>query len=199
MWADSRLWLSLADGCTPAGDNRARSCVRLIEVDTANGTTAQDLDVGISGKYLFYPALRTDADGNLVVVFGYSSATEYPEMRVATRSVHDPPNTIGAPQVLRAGEGPEVSGCPNNSVCRYGDYFAASQDPSDPGIVSVAGQYGTATGLAALIGALTATSRFSVLCAIFGGGAGSVPACLTHSAEGPGASLALAPHRGGDL
>src|SRR2546426_1089983 len=35
MWADSRLWLSLADGCIPAWDNRVRSCVRLIEVDTA--------------------------------------------------------------------------------------------------------------------------------------------------------------------
>src|SRR5437867_3119870 len=140
MWADERLWLSLADGCIPAGDNRVRSCVRLIEVDTANATIVQDFDVGISGKYLFYPALRTDAAGNLVVVFGYSSATEYPETRVATRSVHDPPNTIGAPQVIRAGEGPEASGCPNNSVCRYGDYFGASQDPTDPGIVGVAGK-----------------------------------------------------------
>src|SRR3989442_1723633 len=146
MWADERLWLSLADGCIPVGDNRVRSCVRLIEVDTANATIVQDFDVGISGKYLFYPALRTDAAGNLVVVFGYSSTTEYPEMRVATRSVHDPPNTIGAPQVLRAGEGPEASGCPNNSVCRYGDYFGASQDPSDPGVVLVAGEYGTAHG-----------------------------------------------------
>src|SRR3989441_431892 len=51
MWADSRLWLSLADGCIPAGDNRVRSCVRLIEVDTANATIAQDFDIGISGKY----------------------------------------------------------------------------------------------------------------------------------------------------
>src|SRR3989454_399110 len=172
MWADSRLWLSLADGCIPAGDNRVRSCVRLIEVDTANGTTAQDFDVGISGKYLFYPALRTDADGNLVVVFGYSSATEYPEMRVATRSVHDPPNTIGAPQVLRAGEGPEVSGCPNNSVCRYGDYFGASQDPSDPGIVWVAGEYGTATGWATFIAAMAETVRFTAGYAVQGGGSG---------------------------
>src|SRR3989441_13042751 len=108
MRANNRLWPSFDVGCTPAGDNQVRSCVRLIEVDTANATIAQDFDIGISGKYLFYPALRTDAAGNLVVVFGHSSATEYPDMRVATRSVHDPPNTIGAPQVIRAGEGPEA-------------------------------------------------------------------------------------------
>jgi len=192
MWADSRLWLSLADGCIPAGDNRVRSCVRLIEVDTANGTTAQDFDVGISGKYLFYPALRTDADGNLVVVFGYSSATEYPEMRVATRSVHDPPNTIGAPQVLRAGEGPEVSGCPNNSVCRYGDYFGASQDPSDPGIVWVAGEYGTATGWATFIAAMAETVRFTAGYAVQGGGSGYLPPTLTYVAGGQSVTVALA-------
>src|SRR2546428_12496272 len=161
MWADDRLWLALADGCIPAGDNRVRSCVRLIEVDTANGTISQDFDLGISGKYLFYPALRTDAADNLVVVFGYSSATEYPEMRVATRSVHDPPNTIGAPQVIRVGEGPEASGCPNNSVCRYGDYFGASQDPSRPGIVWGAGEYGTATGWATFIAAMAERARFT--------------------------------------
>src|SRR2546427_7475160 len=93
MWADNRLWLSLGVGCTPTGDNLVRSCVRLIEVDTANGTIAQDFDIGFSGKYVFYPALRTDAGGNLVVVFGYSSANDYPEIRAAGRSVHDPPNT----------------------------------------------------------------------------------------------------------
>jgi len=191
MWADSRLWLSLADGCIPAGDNRVRSCVRLIEVDTANGTIAQDFDVGISGKYLFYPALRTDAAGNLVVVFGYSSTTEYPEMRVATRSVHDPPNTIGAPQVLRAGEGPEASGCPNNSVCRYGDYFGASQDPSDLGIVWVAGEYGTASGWATFIAAMAETVQLTVAYAVQGGGSAYLPPTLTYVRGGQSVTVPL--------
>jgi len=191
MWADSRLWLSLADGCIPAGDNRVRSCVRLIEVDTANGTIAQDFDVGISGKYLFYPALRTDAAGNLVVVFGYSSTTEYPEMRVATRSVHDPPNTIGAPQVLRAGEGPEASGCPNNSVCRYGDYFGASQNPSDLGIVWVAGEYGTASGWATFIAAMAETVQLTVAYAVQGGGSAYLPPTLTYVRGGQSVTVPL--------
>src|SRR5436309_11920849 len=191
MWADERLWLSHADGCIPAGDNRVRSCVRLIEVDTANGTIVQDFDVGISGKYLFYPALRTDAADNLVVVFGYSSATEYPEMRVATRSVHDPPNTIGAPQVIRAGEGPEASGCPNNSVCRYGDYFGASQDPSDPGIVWVAGEYGTANGWATFIAAMAETVQLTVAYVVQGGGSTYLAPTFTYVRGGQSVTVAL--------
>src|SRR3989449_143649 len=191
MWADDRLWLALADGCIPAGDNRVRSCVRLIEVDTANGTISQDFDLGISGKYLFYPALRTDAADNLVVVFGYSSATEYPEMRVATRSVHDPPNTIGAPQVIRAGEGPEASGCPNNSVCRYGDYFGASQDPSDPGIVWVAGEYGTANGWATFIAAMAETVQLTVAYAVQGGGSTYLAPTFTYVRGGQSVTVSL--------
>src|SRR3989454_1228375 len=191
MWADNRLWLSLGVGCTPTGDNQIRSCVRLIEVDTANVTIAQDFDIGISGKYVFYPALRTDADRNLVVVFGYSSANDYPELRVATRSVHDPPNTIGASQVIRVGEGPETSGCPNNSVCRYGDYFGASHDPLEPGIVWVAGEYGTATGWATFIAAMAETVRFTVGYAVQGGGSGYLPPTLTYVAGGQTVTVAL--------
>ena len=191
MWADNRLWLSLGVGCTPTGDNQVRSCVRLLEVDTANATIAQDFDIGISGKYVFYPALRTDADGNLVVVFGYSSANDYPEMRVATRSVHDPPNTIGASQVIRLGDGPEASGCPNNSVCRYGDYFGASPDPLEPGIVWVAGEYGTATGWATFIAAMAETVRFTVGYAVQGGGSGYLPPTLTYVAGGQTVTVAL--------
>src|SRR5881296_1700008 len=190
MWADNRLWLSLGIGCTPAGD-QVRSCVRLIEVDTANATIAQDFDIGISGKYVFYPALRTDADGNLIVVFGYSSGSDYPELRVATRSVHDPPNTIGASQVIRVGEGPETSGCPNNSLCRYGDYFGASHDPSEPGIVWVAGEYGTAAGWATFIAAMGGTVRFTVGYAVQGGGAGYLPPTLAYVADGRSVTVAL--------
>src|SRR3989442_12206866 len=76
MWVDGRLWLSLDDGCTPPGDNLVRSCARLIEVDTANATIVQDFDLGVVGKHVFYPALRTDREGHLIVVVGESSSAE---------------------------------------------------------------------------------------------------------------------------
>jgi len=127
----------------------------------------------------------------LVVVFGYSSANDYPEIRVAARSVHDPPNTIGASQIIRVGEGPETSGCPNNSVCRYGDYFGASHDPSEPGIVWVAGEYGTAAGWATFIAAMGGTVRFTVGYAVQGGGAGYLPPTLAYVADGRSVTVAL--------
>src|SRR5712692_10179755 len=112
-------------------------------------------------------------------------------MRVATRSVHDPPNTIRASQVIRLGEGPEASGCPNNSVCRYGDYFGASHDPSERGIVWVAGEYGTATGWATFIAAMAETVRLTVGYAVQGGGSGYLPPTLTYVAGGQSVTVAL--------
>src|SRR5207244_4627464 len=120
---------------------------------------------------------------------GNSACSDYPELRVATRSVHDPPNTIGASQVIRVGEGPETSGCPNNSLCRYGDYFGASQDPSEPGIVWVAGEYGTATGWATFIAAMGATVSFTVGSGIQGGRYGSLPHALSTLTAGTSAPV----------
>ena len=183
MWADGRLWLSLDDGCTPPGDNLVRSCARLIEVDTTNATIAQDFDLGVVGKYVFYPALRMDGEGHLIVVFGESSSSEFPGVMVADRSGTDPPNTIGTPQVVRAGEAPETLAC-SGSVCRYGDYFGAARDPSDPGIVWVAGEYGTASGWATFIAAMAETVRFTLSYSVQGGGSGYTSPILTYVSGG---------------
>src|SRR5205823_6394706 len=120
-----------------------------------------------------------------------STATDYPEMRVATRSAHDPPSTIGAPQVIRLGEGPEASGCPNNSVCRYGDYFGAARDPSDPGIVWVAGEYGTATGWATFIAAMAQTVQLTLAYSVQGGGSAYIPPTLTYVRGGQSVTVPL--------
>src|SRR5437667_159323 len=113
-------------------------------------------------------------------------------MRVATRSAHDPPSTIGAPQVIRLGEGPEASGCPNNSVCRYGDYFGAARDPSDPGIVWVAGEYGTATGWATFIAAMAQTVQLTLAYSVQGGGSAYLPPTLAYVRGGQNLTVPLA-------
>src|SRR5256712_10526807 len=77
MWADGRLWLSLDDGCTPPGDNLVRSCARLVEVDTTNATIAQDFDLGVVGKYVFYPSLRTAVPAHLIVAFCDGCPSEF--------------------------------------------------------------------------------------------------------------------------
>ncbi len=190
MWAQDRLWLSLGDPCTPSGDNTPRSCVRLIEVDTANTTIAQDFDFGVIGKYLFYPALRTDGVGHLVVVFGESSPIEFPGLMVAERSKGDPPNTIGTPTLIRVGEAAEIVAC-SGPVCRYGDYFGASRDPSDPEIVWVAGEYGTSSGWATFIAAMAETVRLTLSYSVLGGGSGYAAPILTYVRGGQTATVTL--------
>jgi hypothetical protein len=72
------LWVSANDGCTPQGDTATRSCLRLIEVSIALGTptVSQDFDYSASEQYFFYPAIRTDSNGNLIVVFNGSSSSK---------------------------------------------------------------------------------------------------------------------------
>jgi len=171
FWDAGRLWLALNDACVPSADVSTRSCVRLIEVDTETWAVAQDFDFGIAGKYVFYPTLRTDGGARLFVVFGYSSSTDYPGVMVAVRAASDPPGSLGAPQIIRRGDGPEATGC-SGSKCRYGDYFGAGRDPSDPGIVWVAGEYGTTAGWATYIAAMSAMVHLTVSYAVVGGGTG---------------------------
>ena len=131
------LWFSFNDACSPEGDSQARSCLRLIELNTnKTGPDAamQDFNVASKGSYLFFPALSVDSDGNLYAVYGTSSKTTFPSLLVSHRLANDPPNTLQEPVILQPGKGADFSG-------RYGDYFAVAVDPDNPNVFWVAGQY----------------------------------------------------------
>jgi hypothetical protein len=70
----------------------------------------------------------------LGIIFGYSSHSIYPSILVSTRSSNDKLSSIKEPQLLKLGTANELSN-------RYGDYFAASSDPTSPSIIWVAGEY----------------------------------------------------------
>jgi hypothetical protein len=145
VWANGNLWLAHNNRCTPSGDSLSRSCLHLVDVNTNTMTAVQDFNYGIAGKYLFYPAIRViPSSGNLFVVFGLSSASNYPAIEVTEHASIDPVNSLESPTVLQAGQGPVTLtfGC-SGSVCRYGDYFGAGLDPSVPNGVWVAGEYGS--------------------------------------------------------
>jgi hypothetical protein len=77
MWRDNKLWVSATAACNPVGDSATRSCLKLVEVNTSTNTVVQDGLYGVSGAYLYYPALRSDAAGNLHVVYSRSSTSQF--------------------------------------------------------------------------------------------------------------------------
>lgn len=206
VWYQGKLWLSLTDACIPPGDSQQRSCVHLMQIDTTLLKTRQDLEFGKTGQYLYYPAVEMDNIGNLGVIYGYSSATNstccFPSLAVTGQVVSDPPNTLAPPRTIRQGNGVESSR-------RYGDYFGAARDPTDPTIIWTAGEYTIAswqteatfiesiklTGLTLaaspsylLIQAGSSTTSTLTLTSI-GGFAGNVSLTATISPSGPTVSL----------
>lgn len=136
VWESGHLWFSANDSCTPAGDSVVRSCSRIGEISTATHTLAWDFDLGDAGAYTFFPALRPDGRGNLLVAYGESSTQINPQLRAIVRA---PDGTFSAPAVVAQSAGPHISG--RNP--RYGDYFGAARDPMDPATIWVAGEIGS--------------------------------------------------------
>ena len=138
IWYQGKLWLAFNDGCFINGDTKSRSCIRLIQIDTITNRVIQDFDIGALASSLYYPAISINrGGGNLGIIFGYSSHSIYPSILVSTRASNDDDdelNSIKEPEFLKLGTANELSN-------RYGDYFAASSDPSNTSIIWVAGEY----------------------------------------------------------
>jgi hypothetical protein len=150
-WYQGKLWLAFNDGCfIIIGDTKSRSCIRLIQIDTITNKVIQDFDIGALASSLYYPAISISrGNGNLGIIFGYSSHSIYPSILVSTRSSNDDKlNSIKEqPQSLKLGTANEFSN-------RYGDYFAASSDPLSDSIIWVAGEYHSTSTWSTYIGEL---------------------------------------------
>jgi hypothetical protein len=136
VWEEGRLWFSANGSCVPAGDAAQRSCARVAEVDTAAGAVTWAADIGYAGSSVFFPSLRPDGAGNLVVVFGRSSTAFGPDVDVVARTAagdFTDPTTVARSAAPHAGS-------------RFGDYFGSARDPSTPGVVWVAGELGPRQG-----------------------------------------------------
>ncbi len=131
---DGKLWLGLNDSCIPNGDSSIRSCARIIRLDTATPSVQRNFYISAVGIDYFYPALAIDGQGNIGIVFGFSSATDYPSLAVTRHSETDSPESWAPPQTIAVGSALVYNG-------HYGDYFGAATDPSDPTVAWTAGQY----------------------------------------------------------
>lgn len=126
--ASGTIWATANDSCTPPGDTAVRACLRIIGLH--GGKAVYDRNIGWRGGNLFYGRIAADANGNAVVVHGYSSASAFPSVGVfdvATNGGLSPSEPIAI--------GNEAHDDP-----RFGDYFGAAPDGS--GGVWVVGETG---------------------------------------------------------
>jgi len=159
VYRDGEIWLAFNDACTPSPDSQVRSCFRLDQLSpSSSGTVTQDFDVGIAGTYVFYPALSIDSSDNLDVIFGYSDGSSNFPSLATTGQVAGSQGSLDPVIALAAGSIADTSG-------RYGDYFAAATDPSNPSIVygggEIAGGGGGTPGWSTVIGEMAKTNVWS--------------------------------------
>jgi len=142
VWRNNVLWTASHEGCTPTGDVASRTCARLDQISTPLSPpgpvtlASQDFDLGFLGAYVFYPALSTDSSNNLVLLYGHSSLSLFPDLEVTGQLATMAPTTLGQASVLISGTAADLSG-------RWGDYFWAATDPATPNTFWVSGEYRT--------------------------------------------------------
>jgi hypothetical protein len=136
VWRNGVLWTTSHEGCTPPGDSASRTCARLDQISTASSTpsSVQDFDLGFAKRYVFYPALSTDSSNNLVLLYGTSSLSAFPDLEVTGQLGTMSPMTLVQPAVLVTGMAADLTG-------RWGDYFWAATDPSTPSTFWVSGEF----------------------------------------------------------
>ena len=134
VWQSGALWTGSGTDCTPAGDSVARSCINVVDISAdAGGSVGGDTQykAGINGQYLFYPSVSVDSNGSAVVVYDQSSSTTLESVQVAgivSGTLTFPSSALHTSASFYNPGGGECNG----TVCRWGDYSGAAQDPAHP-------------------------------------------------------------------
>src|SRR5207249_4249920 len=85
----------------------ATSGIRWYQIDLSGWpdslTFAQTALYSTNGAWQFYPAIAVDSANNMILVFGRSSATEFPSIYYTWRLATDPPNTLRDSVPLKSG------------------------------------------------------------------------------------------------
>ena len=140
VWENGHIWTADNTECTPTGDSAPRSCLDYVGITASstgvvNATINQINNVGVSGSYLYYPAVSLDSSGDVITVFDESSSTTFPT--IVSSTIPSGGSALSAFQTVKTSAGfynPSF-GCTtigSTNACRWGDYSGAAQDPSNP-------------------------------------------------------------------
>ena len=133
VWRNGMLWTAFNDGHSSTGCPQ-QDCARLDQISTTSMTTLQDMDLTLPGTAVFYPALSLDSSNNLVVLYGSSSSTKFPDLEVVGQLSTMAHNTLSMASVIVSSTAADIS-------TRYGDYFWAATDPATPNAFWVSGEF----------------------------------------------------------
>jgi hypothetical protein len=111
----------------------------VLAVNTGTGTVTIDKNRSKRGQYLFFPAVGVNTNGTIVLGYGRSSSSIFPELDVTAASAG---GGFARPKTIETGEAA-------NETTRYGDYFAVAIDPAAPSNAWVAGEVGGHNGFGA--------------------------------------------------
>lgn len=153
VFYNGSLWHAAAFPCIPAGDTTDRHCLRIFQLQLSGSALSlvQNIEYGAVGAYYFLPSFSVDVDGKVVIGFAASSLSMYPSFYATGRTPTDAPGTLRSPSAVAVGQSP--FGAPGDPPCpyfsgsnpppcqRWGDYFGAATDPSNPHVVWLVGQY----------------------------------------------------------
>jgi hypothetical protein len=130
VWLNNVLWVSGNTGCMPSGDTQVRSC---LNVDTIAATSTGSVGAltelpveGVSGSYLYDPAIALDNAGDAILTFDKSSASSFESMMVAAITGGSWSSLI---TLHTSANFYSPSSC---TSCHWGDYSAAVQDATHP-------------------------------------------------------------------
>ena len=136
VYRNGSVWLAH----TVADQTGAYSRARYARIAVASKTVLEDASFGAGGCWYFFPAVAVDAGENLSMVYAESCADTYAGIGLTARTLADdalePSVTVKdgqASYVVPVGTGEPVN--------RWGDFFGAAADPSDPGKIWVFGEY----------------------------------------------------------
>ncbi len=130
------IWTASNTRCQFPGASTNLTCINLVELANVNTTPTlrQQIVFGAPGSYFYYPALRTDINNNMSVVFTQSSSNDFPSVRFSSHLNSAALGSIEPSTLVVAGTAPYTA-------TRWGDYFGAALDPSDPTTIWLYGQY----------------------------------------------------------
>lgn len=121
-----------------ASDDGLYARARYVRIEVAGPTLLEDVSFGAPGCWLYYPAITSDVNGNMVLVYNQSCTDRYIGIRHTGRTPSD--DRLQDSAELKAGETNYVKdfGSGRN---RWGDYNGVAVDGRDPHRVWMFAEY----------------------------------------------------------